>query len=421
MAWSTFGVCMNTINTMNRGNVRLRWFAQLCLVFLVAIVSRQASAAYESPLVPATFDRVYDDASLSPDGKHFALNSIVEKQSSVLIFNVESMQITSAFKTNKNQDVLRFWWANNERVVVNIAIRNALPKYPLLNGELFALNVDNTERFAVAGFSAGDKASFEFLDSFTKDTTKIRVVRSDIRNKHLELINPIVYTLDVYERYKLRTGTVVLDRRLGQKQASPFAKGGFAANHAGEVTIAYEVLPSGKLRLSYRVTEDRDWVEQNYLDIALNMAQQEGTNPVLGFNAEGTGVYILAAIGGINSTTGLYFVDFESGSVALLHSDEKIDITAKDVLFASNGEVLGVSLAAQKIELFGSHPEKAKLKGLAKLFDNQQLRILNYSDDGSTALIDVVSQSESGGLYIFRLDNNALSLLISTSDAVAAS
>ena len=81
-------------------------------------------------------------------------------------------------KAEDQQDILRFWWANNERVVANLALRNAFADYPLLTGELYAINVDNTRQFPVAGFGAGDSANYEFLDAHSPNEKEILVIRS---------------------------------------------------------------------------------------------------------------------------------------------------------------------------------------------------------------------------------------------------
>jgi len=216
--------------------------ALICSVLALNIAYAQADYAATSDIFPTK--RAYEQALLSPDGRHLAVLMRQDGQASLLIFEATKMEPVAALSADSQQDILRFWWGNNERVIVNLSLRNLNPDYPLVTGELYALNVDNTRKFALAGLSAGDTANYEFLDSFFSNKKEIRVIRSDIRNRRsvdLDLSRPVAYNLDIYKRYRQGTGTNLKDKRLENPYSSPYATGGFVTDNEGERRLAYKI------------------------------------------------------------------------------------------------------------------------------------------------------------------------------------
>ena len=117
--------------------------------FGMALNVAHAQADFANTTETFSAKRAYDQAKLSPDGGHLAVLAKPGGNAGLLIFDINTMQVVAALGTEDQQDILRFWWANDERVIVNMSLRNQVVDYPLLTGELYALNVDNTRKFAV--------------------------------------------------------------------------------------------------------------------------------------------------------------------------------------------------------------------------------------------------------------------------------
>jgi hypothetical protein len=382
-----------------------------CLLAL-NVAYAQADYAATSEVFNAT--RAYEQAKLSPDGKHLSLLSRVEGQSTLLIYELDTMKPVAALSTEKSQDILRFWWANNERVVVNLALRNAVVDYPLLTGELYALNIDNTRKFAVAGFSAGDSANYEFLDAYSPNDKEIRVIRSNIRNRgnfELDLSRPVAYNLDIYKRYRQSTGTNLKDKRLENGYSSPYPSGGFVADNNGDLRLAYYVDPEDNLKISKRDYESDEWVEYDF-SASIAAEEQGKTNPVIGFDAENTGVYYLAK--SQYGTVGLFHVQLETGQVRALYEHEQLDMRKQDLIYTSDQDVVGVNPVGTTTAQFfdKTHSEVGRLRGLSNAFKGKRVEVLNYSRQGEYALVDVISEGSESGLYLFNASNNSISLLM---------
>ncbi|MFN3237255.1 MAG: hypothetical protein ACE37D_09355 [Pseudomonadales bacterium] len=372
-----------------------------------------AQADYANSSETVSMKRAYEQAKLSPDGKHLALLTRNNGQSGLLIFEISTMQPVAALSTEDLQEILRFWWANNERVIVNLELINAVQDYPRLPGELYALNVDNTRKFPVAGFSAGDTANYEYLGPLSSNDKEVRVIRSDIRNRRnveLDLSRPVAYNLDIYKRYRQSTGTNMKDKRLEDPQSSPYESGGFVADNASELRLAYHIDEDGMLKFSEPVANSKDWAE---LDFAAPMLDsQRKTNPIVGFDSENSGVYFLgkSQYGNI----GLFHVELATGAISALHEHEQIDVRKKDLITTSDHDVVGVNVAGTASAQFfnKTHPEAGRLRGLANAFKGNRVEVLNYSERGEFMLVDVISEGAESGLYLFEGSNNSVSMLL---------
>ena len=395
----------------NQGLRKLLVGVMSCVMaFSVAL----AQADYTTTSDMFTAKRAYEQASLSPDGGHLAVLTRANGQASLLIFETNKMEAVAALGTENQQDILRFWWANNERVIVNLALRNSVVDYPLLTGELYALNVDNTRKFAVAGFSAGDTANYEFLDAFSPNDKEIRVIRSDIRNRRnveLDLSRPVAYNLDIYKRYRRSTGTNMKDKRLEKPYSSPYESGGFVADNEGELRLAYEIDQDNNLRVSRRDYQADEWVEYDF-SAPVAIEKQHKTNPIVGFDAENKGVYFLGK--SQYNTVGLFHVQLESGEIRALYEHEQIDLRAKDLIHTSDQDIVGVNPKGTTTAQFfdKTHPEVGRLRGLANAFKGKRVEVLNYSRQGKHALVDVISEGNESGLYLFDGSSNSVSFLM---------
>jgi len=383
-----------------------------CLLTL-NVAYAQADNATTSEVFSAK--RAYEQAKLSPDGKHLSvLGDLEDGQASLMVFELATMELVAVLGTDNQQDILSFWWANNERLVANLELRNISIEYPKLTGELFAFNADNSKKFAVAGFSTDDTADFHFLDSNLSDNEKILVVRSDIRsrrNDEVELSRPIAFNLDIYKRHRKKTGSHVKDGRLSNAFSSPYQTGGFVADNNGQLRLAYYVDKDDNLKISKRDYEAEEWVEFDFSASAALSAQNK-TNPVVGFDAENTGVYYLAK--SQYETVGLFHLQLATGQINALYEHEQLDIREQDLIYTSDREVVGINPKGTTTAQFfvKAHAEVGRLRGLENAFKGKRVEVLSYSRQGEYALVDVISGGSESGLYLYDGSNNSLSFLM---------
>lgn len=389
--------------------MRLILLSPLVLVLVLAAAPCKAdSGELERFFTPTD----YSIARLSPDGKHFAITAIVDSSAKLVILNSQTRQPVALFTTERNREIEYFWWANSERVVFSQSISQGWLDYPLSTGELFALNIDNSRKFAIAGWAAGDTSgTFDVIHTIPGDRKKIRVVRRPVKNNRIDEARPTAYKLDVYKRPRQQTGTNLQQNALKDRRISPYPWGSFITDNDGDIRLAWYIDREGLLKIS--ILKDKQWQEMP--EFTPDAAQLLGDlrAPILGFDSSNNGLYYLAE--GNHQTAALFHYDLDTGKRKILFEHPQFDIDRWDMIRASDGEIIGVNLLGTFPEavFFTEHPETESLKNVHKTFPYQRVTVYNYSDDGQLALLDVRGDQNPGALYLLNRTSNSLAPLFS--------
>ena len=93
------------------------------------------------------------------------------------IMEVGSDEFVAQFDTPPDQRVGEFYWANDERILFSTVIMLGGLDIPLFTGEIFALNIDGTRKFKVAGpVGFRDRVFYGISNMLMEDAGHIRVV-----------------------------------------------------------------------------------------------------------------------------------------------------------------------------------------------------------------------------------------------------
>ena len=350
-------------------------------------------------------DAVFRIAELSPDGQHLAITAMNEGQVRLVILRTDTLKGVSGFKVPKSYDIDGIWWANDERVVFSTTIRRGPYDRPLLTGELYALNIDNTQKFAIAGSALGEYAAFEVLDVLPDKRRRIRVVRYEVRNRSIARSQPMSYEIDIYTRPPV----VGMSTRLGRKKRTgrvtgPYAWGSLVTDHSGEVRLAYAIDRDGTFQVSYKDKARDAWRELPDFQPAREEVALAIQFPVIGFSPDNRSVYYLAE--SQHGTIGVNRFDIDKQTHTTEYAHERFDLSPSDLEFAPDGELLGVNLLSAYPEAvyFSESPEAEFRSSLAQSMSGSRVSFVSQSDDGRYAL--VASDRNPGVLYLLdRLEN----------------
>jgi dipeptidyl aminopeptidase/acylaminoacyl peptidase len=346
-------------------------------------------------------------AKLSPDGKYVALSVPRPDTDVLLISDIETRAPLAGFETEQSSGIADFWWANEERLVLNTFINSRDTDRPLNTGNLFAFNVDNSKRLAIAGPITGEYAAYEVLDTLSDDFNNILVTRwpIDARGAIGTTVRsqPEAYLLNVYEApLQERTGSRLGDNRLNQAITSPLPWGGLISDSKGEVKLATSTNDQGKFEASIRENEVWRSIE---LPFASNDVSPDGIGQLIGFGPENKGIYYLAR--SEYGTTALAYYDLTSSESTILFRHEKYDIGAADLIWTSDeSEVLGVKVMGTLPEnyYFSEHAEVSFHRSLDKGMPGFNVQLLGFSDDGRKALAMVNNATTPDMLFLLDRD-----------------
>jgi dipeptidyl aminopeptidase/acylaminoacyl peptidase len=189
------------------------------------------------------------DAQISPKGTYLALVSLEGGRRSLVFEKVATREVVSRLEL-EDATAGNFFWANDERVVVELIEQEGALAHPVSRGELYAVDADGTGGRLVFGFRAGgdqvgshirrgerDRAWGLLLDSLTYDDRRVLMTATswdevDDRAR--------VFKLDVYTGVK----TFVTE--------APMPEASLLTDEEGEVRIAVATDATLKRRWFHR-------------------------------------------------------------------------------------------------------------------------------------------------------------------------
>jgi len=232
--------------------------SSLCAAALVVLCVFAVPAHAQVDLEAYLRDDQFEDLKISPDGQYFAATVPLEDRTALAILRRKDGKITGSFAMGKNTHVGNFFWANDNRVLLDVAQKFGSIDRPYSTGELCAINADSGRSEILVGFRVDDggvgthikpKKGYEKVYAQLTD-----VLPSDERNVIVS-ITPFSddITFSTADRMDVNSGRRVTMAR------SPIQQAGFATDNQGEVRFAYGAASDNANKLYYRDGQGSDW------------------------------------------------------------------------------------------------------------------------------------------------------------------
>ena len=207
------------------------------LAFTLLLVCSAAPMALQAQTISTeaffSFNEL-DSIKLSPDGSHLAIAFQNEESGILQIVNLDSRANVAMFTTRQRHGIDTFFWANDERIVFTTHQLFGGLDTPMLNGEIYALNIDNTRKFQLAGPGVGDNGVFMIENPLPDAEGRIRVLKYDVRRRSVARSRPESYLLDIYA--PPASGSIRLSNLMSET-TSPLPWGSLHSDRSGVVRI----------------------------------------------------------------------------------------------------------------------------------------------------------------------------------------
>ncbi|MGH8362828.1 MAG: alpha/beta hydrolase family protein [Gammaproteobacteria bacterium] len=390
---------------------------------LVLVAAQAADTA--APSVQAFFSYPQiSDVQISPDGKYLAMvvadSKTGKSRKGLAVLDLASQKVTANFHTIGDQDILQYWWANNERLLIATAIQTGSLDSPLADGKLFGINVDGSQQQMLLGKMPGGPESFTHVGSHQVLRFFIDMLYIPPDNAHEVIVQTVsssgfrnqpaqAYSLNIYD------GSL---RNIAQ---SPAANGMLLTDNAGAVRLATgSNTLTGSPKFFYRASgSDLSWKDLS----ALYGNDDPAASPLgpLGFAADNHTVYWIGRTP--TSTLGLFELDPDTLKTTLLYGDPDYDLNNEIWSFdwQKTQHIVAVTtmpgLPALHI-LDGDSPKAQDLASLYAAFPNQVVNITSNTRDGSKMVIFVHSDRNPGSYYLFDAKKSRVSLLFNALSAI---
>ncbi|KGJ94850.1 alpha/beta hydrolase family protein [Colwellia psychrerythraea] len=345
----------------------------------------------------------YQNAKISPDGKHLAVSMFRQGEMLIVFLDSETLETVAASRLPNKQEIGRFYWVNNERVVISLVRRDPWLEQPVFYGELYALNIDGSRGKMIYGYRSGARKSAmsrvkkqestygwgEIIDILPEDKKHILISSTPMSNTGERVAN--VLKLNVY--------TGITKKKVAQSPV-PFSQ--FLTDSDGKLKLVVGTDRNDDAQVYLK--QDAGWKKIPSGSVGAKV------NPLF-INASGTHLYTIDDYN--QDTKGIFKLNLESYEYKSVYTDKKVNV--------SDVEMTTDERSAYAIRVDDGYPaylilnkklEEAKVfKDLLKQFPYSAVNITSKTDDGQYYVVMVSSDIDPGSLYLLDRKNNDLKRL----------
>ena len=367
-------------------------------------------------------DYLQGEVKISPDGKYLALAIVKDGGRTLAIVDTKTFKGVGGVNFGAFTDVGNFFWANDERIVVEILQRTEWDNTPKYYGELYSVDADGDNGERIFGYRAGEKQvgsvrkkreniyGWAKVISTMPDDPKHILISSTEMPGGSEIFRDDQKReqVDVTEMNELHS-TVHRLNILNGKMSNSYARApapntSFFTDDKGNLTYAIGGAAEDKKEL-YRYV-DGDWQR-----IKLNEGQMSDVLP-LGFDQSFSKVYYLDYLEG--GETCLFSYDLVSAEKAKVN--EKCNLDADKIsITADNATVYAMKTNEENLPYVvfdNNNMEAAFFEQIVETFKGFDIDITSGSEDGSFWVVRATDANDATSFYLYNGEKNQFSRLM---------
>jgi dienelactone hydrolase len=337
------------------------------------------------------------DAKISPGGSYLAAISTEGGKRALTIFDLKLRKPASSFFPAP-ESVGEFYWANDSRIIVQLWNESdGTLASPVNNGEIYALNAATGRGDMVFGYRAGVQHAGPVgstpVSEFAGGRMLSRIRGGDDRHVLIESYD----FRDAGDRTATLWRMDVYNGRRTQVAVGPIPNAGFITDELGEPRIARGLTLDVKPRYFYR--GETGWEELDRLKGITRFSRP------LEFEAQAR---ILDIVEPMEKGFGVFALDIGGREKKLLSKNDWVGPTR--FLEDRQQRVLAVEYDADLPTwdfILPDHPLARALKGLLATYPDDNVRILNTTDDEKKAVVFVYGDRNPGKFFLLDVDKLA--------------
>ena len=364
-----------------------------------------SASAATTPTGIAAFARHsrFVDAKISPKGTYLAAISTEGGKRSLAIVDLVNHKLSSAFRPDP-ESVGAFYWANDSRVVVELLNESAgALAAPVSYGEIYAVNATGGLGEMIFGYRAQRQGPGPVGSTPAYDNAWGAVI-GRLRNDDRRVLIETASYGDVGDKTATLYKMDVYSGRKNQIAMGPLPNSGFITDENGEPRIAGASGVDVKPRFFYRETDGTGWRELTNLKGVTRYS-----NP-LEFQSRSRTLDLTEPM---EKGFGLFAVNIDSGERKLLSRNDWVPPAFQ--LEDRDQRVLAVEYEPD-LPVYDfvvpEHPLSRALKGLLVTYPDENVRIINTTDDGRKAVVFVYSDRDPGRFLLLDVDTMAAEELV---------
>ena len=379
--------------------MRLKYYTFFLFFIVVSIQSRDLQAASVEDFSKHI---QYHNIKISPDGKYLAALVNDNGLKRLVFLETDSYKVTFALDSGRDSQPDDYYWANNERVIIQVVRTRGSLEKPFSAGELFAVNYDGKKRKMIFGYRAKDgfilSATGGFVVDLLKNEKKHVLIRTQVLSRKTDTL-PRIVKLNIYNGKTKRVKTAPI----------PYAQ--FLIDHNGQPRFAAAFDKEANTKLFYNKGKGDEWQSFDQ--------KLQGKFVPVAFAADNNSIYAFKNEQG--KTQGLYQYDLTTQKETLLY---RSDIASPSYPMQSTlGGVYGIRVDEDypKYIYLNENNLEAKLhKALYVAFKGDSVAITSQTVNGEKIIVHVSSDKNPGGFYLFNTKTMQTKLLFSSAPWIKA-
>jgi dipeptidyl aminopeptidase/acylaminoacyl peptidase len=380
------------------------------LLALLLTLSSAAASARSSDAV-ADFARLpeYETAKISPDGRHLAVVMRREGRRMLVMLALDTLELVGHVNFSPPNEVLNFYWADDERLLVSLAITLGALDVPLGTGELYGVNVDGTQARMLFGARAGADerpGRSARTESYAGGHRLMSLLPQDPRNV---LITRVRHR----PNQPPATDVALLDIHHGRMRPvarSPVPGARFVADQTGSVRFAVGRGRGHDLEVYHRGGRSERW------DLITRLPLTGGTLNPIAFAADHRHVYVADSRGedGRPDTFAVRLLDVDTGEMTDVFHDPAVDVD--QLMMSPYGDlVYGLRYIPDRprYRTFpDAQPYASILERAVEAFPGAFIDVTSIARDGSLAVLRVESDRDPGTHYLVDVSANTITKML---------
>ncbi|MFC4698699.1 alpha/beta fold hydrolase [Glaciecola siphonariae] len=375
-----------------------------CVAIMCVCMLFVSSALADTGPSPADFakDSEFSSAKISPDGKHLAIIIRKDDKRRLAIVKADTLEPVGGADFGGKQQVGAFWWANNERIVMQILQSEPWSEDPSYYGELYAINLDGKLGEIIFGYRGGEQQVGTKLK--TKEAVRgfadvVNLLPND-EDHILITVKPwSMAGLSQKTLHKLNINTGDLSSVVASTPLGTFY---VVSTDEGEPVVAVGIDENYKrIIYSYNNGQYNDISDQGF----------GGGFEAIGVDEQGENlIYIDDSE---TNTTALYRMNLKSGKRALIYNNPKVDITGL-ALDSTDSVPLAIALDdgyPSYVLLDSASSERAIYEHLFSVFKGYVVSITSADDANEQFVIYAHNEIVPGQFYLYNAKTKKLRLL----------
>lgn len=362
---------------------------------------------------------IYADAKISPEGDRLAIVVVQDGIRNLAVLDMKDFSTVGGMAMRGGNEVGTFYWANNDRLVMEIWRKEPWQSEPQFWGELYAINYDGTNGEIIYGFNVEERQNTRIKRKKSVDGwARVISTMPDNDNEILIASEPMnVDRIGFVQRLSASYDSIASIHRLNvysgklypAKAYAPAPQSDIFTDDSGNLIMATGTNKNDDTLIFRRKGDDWEEISEQF---------GQAFHPV-SLNEDATEVIYLDNFE--QDKVGLFRMNLKTGERKEIYTDDVVSLSQVNLTTdKSSAYAIRVDDGMPAYMVFDSAGEEARIfKDLLGALPGYNVNMVSRSADGNLWLIYATSDIDAGTYYLYNKSANSLSQLFANLEHIS--